>query len=158
MMTSTERSQAIGSLIASIPYALIAWGYTKFDASVSFWIALGVLLGVRLMFAIVELLGSVLAWRLHGRTIAVNNALRLFRENQFPPRQYRHDDLSSYLFRIKGDGNIGPELRRTAKEFEAVLEIFDNMGILTGWRMRSAAEAALDIYAPRAYALEGLRT
>ena len=153
-MTAAEKSRSIGGLIAVIPYALVAWGYTKLDPETSFWAALGVMIGVRLFFAIIETLGGVLAWRLHGRAIAVNNALRLFRENEFPARLYRHDGLSSYLARIVDDDSTSPELRRTAQETERMLGLFEDVGILPGWRLRSATEAALDIYSPREKAPE----
>jgi hypothetical protein len=100
-MTQAEKSQTIGGLIALIPYSLVAWAFTKFDPSVLFWAGLGVLIAIRLGFAIIEIAGGVLASHLHGRAVAVNNDVRLLRENKFPPRYFRRDDSLSFLSRFE---------------------------------------------------------
>ena len=79
---------------AAIPYGLVTWGYTVFtDGDVqAFWVALGVLLGIRLFFSLIEMLGGVLYWRLYGRRIVLSNALKFLKTNGFPPRESTPSD------------------------------------------------------------------
>ena len=79
---------------AAIPYGLVTWGYTAFtDGDVqAFWVALGVLLGIRLFFSLIEMLGGVLYWRLYGRRIVLSNALKFLKTNGFPPRESTPSD------------------------------------------------------------------
>jgi hypothetical protein len=148
-LTPSEKTRFISGLIALIPYALLAWGVTKFDTDLSFWTALGVLLGVRLIFGIIEMVGGILAWRLHGRDLAVNNFLRVLRENKFPPRHDKREDILAYLSCIQEGFGVDGALKSTAREMEALLVMCEGMGILAGARMYSASEAALEIYSPR---------
>lgn len=146
------------SIFAAIPYVLVTWGYTKLtdgDAN-AFWVALGVLLGIRLFFYTIETLGDVLSWRLYRRRIAVDNALTFFRANGYPPREYEHDDLGNYLARIQDDPHYLQPLRNSAVELERTLTFIEGLGILVGARTWAAFEAALDSYAPRSKATKVL--
>ena len=101
------------SSFSLIPYLVVAWGYremTEGDAN-TFWIALSVLLGVRLFFSVTETLGNVLYWRLYGRKLAVGNAVAYLRASEYPPRQYAHDNFGNYLARIQD----GPRVPSNAK-------------------------------------------
>jgi len=73
----------IMSAFAFIPYLLVAWGYTRIaDGSVRvFWIALGLLIGARFFFSVIETVGSILAWRLYGRRLAIDRNLAFLRTN-----------------------------------------------------------------------------
>lgn len=152
-MTRGEKTQLIGGMIAFIPYLVIAWGFTKIT-EVTFWPALGWLLGVRLIFAIVETLGGVLAWRVYGRGKAVDGMLQFLRANKFPKRRWRYDDFMDYLSSIEKDDASPRELRSSAREMQTLLGLYENVGILPGMRMHSASEAALEIYSPKAEAPE----
>jgi hypothetical protein len=149
MMTKAEKTKIITGLIASVPYVVIAWGYTKFDSDVSFWQALGVLLAVRLVFSIIETLGGMLAWRFYGRAYTVKEFVQILHKSKFPQRYYQHDDLLNYLARIEDDLNLDADVRRAAREVGSSLELYESMGILIGLRMHSASEQALEIYSPR---------
>ena len=127
-----------------LPYTLVAWGYAELTdgRSTSFWTALGVLVGVRLFFSIIEGLGKILLWRLYGRKHVVGIAMNLFKANGFPQRKYEHDTLLAYLSRIKGDPENPSRLRQSAVQVEQTLVIMEELGILVGARMHSAYEAA----------------
>lgn len=108
------------------------------------WSVFGVLLLIRLF----EMLGSVLAWRLHGRKIMINEYLELFRSNNFPKREMP-ENLSGYLSRIEDTYSEYPAtLKAKVKEMKRAFEVNRIFGILTFLRVHSAAEAALDIYSP----------
>jgi hypothetical protein len=142
------RSQIIMGLFAWVPYVLVSWAYAKLSDG-SFWAALGVLLGVRLFFGVIETLGSVLAWRVYGRKKAIEANLAVLRASAFPRRTYRHDDFLNYLSRIEDDESCTGDVKAAAKQWHQTLALYESMGILVGMRMHAAADAALDIYSPR---------
>ena len=148
--------QLIIAGFAFVPYLLVSWGYTELTdgGSKTFWIAFGVLLGVRLFFSTVETLGSVLSWRLYSRKLMVQRMLEVLRTNKFPKRFYAHDDILNYLARIEGSEEISPSVKSSAKQLEFMLVTFENLGVLAGARMYSAVEAALETYSPRSAAKE----
>jgi len=148
------RSRIITALLAFVPYLLVSWGYMALvnGNSKDFWAALGVLVGVRFFFSIIETLGSILAWRLHGRTLMIKKHLEFLRAHKFPPRKYAHDGVLAYLSRIEDEPEYSAALRATAREMRSVLELCDDIGILVGMRMISSAEAALEQYSPRSSA------
>jgi len=150
------KPQLITFGFAFVPYFLVSWGYAALTDgnSRTLWATFGILIGVRLFFGLIEMLGSVLAWRLYGKKFMVEKALQMFRSNKFPMREYSHDDLGNYLARIEDDEEVSPAVKRAAKDLEVVLGMFENQGILIGARVYSATEAALDIYSPKTAAKE----
>ena len=138
--------QFIVAGFAFIPYLLVSWSYAELadGGAKTFWTAFGLLLGVRLFFGTIETLGSVLSWRLYSRKLMVQRMLEVLRANKFPKRFYAHDDILNYLSRIEDSEEISPFVKSSAKQFEFMLVTFENLGILAGARMYSAAEAALD--------------
>jgi hypothetical protein len=75
----------------------------------------------------------------------------MLRANNFPKREYQHDDFLGYLARIE-DGPYGDSVKTSTKEIYFLLSTFENMGILLGMRMHAASEAALETYSPKAEA------
>jgi hypothetical protein len=148
------RSQFIMALFAWVPYMLVSFAYMKLTEGSwkDFWVALGALIVVRLFFGIIEMLGGSLAWRMYGKKLMVNKHLQLLHANKFPTRQYSHDDFSAYMSRIADDPDSPAPLIVLAKEATHSLELAENLGILIGMRVHSAAEAALDIYSPKSEA------
>lgn len=147
------RSRIVMSLFAFVPYLLVSWAYTALvdgDAG-DFGIAFALLVGARLFFSLIETLGSVISWRLYGKSFMVNKFLELLRANNFPKREYSHDDFLSYLSRIQ-DGPYAASLKGSAREIYFLLSTFESIGILLGARMHSATEAALDEYSPKSEA------
>ena len=146
------------SIFSVIPYLLVAWGYkelTNGDTK-TFWIALGVLLGSRLFFFIIERLGDILSWRLYRRKIVVDNALTFLKANGFPPRKDPDDDFLGYLGSIQRDPECAASLRKSAFDLEKILAAIEQIGILVGARTWDAWDAALNIYAPKSHATHRL--
>ena len=142
------RSEIILALFAWVPYVLVSWGYANFSEG-SFWSALGVLLAVRVFFGIIETLGRVIAWRFYGKKKMIERNLNLLHTNNFPKRQYAHDDFLSYLSRIENDYTCPQEIKMAAKQWKQTLAFFENSGILLGMHMHTAADEALNIYSPK---------
>ena len=137
------------------PYIVAAWVITKVETNLSFGVTLAAVIGARFSFDILDSIGRTLQWRLGGRASSVNYWLRFLQHNEFPTqRHYRHDDIGNYLCRIQDDSSTNLELRLSAKEMATRLAAFWEIGMFTGMRGRSAAEAALEIHAPRATAPE----
>ena len=107
----------MGFVFSLVPYVLVAWGYAKFTdgGQNAFWVEFGLLVAARLFFAIIEGLGGVLAWRLHGKNVAVGNFLRCLRANNFPERYFKHDDFLNYLSRVIDDHASPATAKQTAK-------------------------------------------
>jgi hypothetical protein len=94
----------------------------------------------------------MLYWKLYGRKLAVKNALAFLKGNQYPQREYAHDNFGNYLARIQDDPQYPPTLRQSAVDIERVLDLIEEAGITVGARAHSAYNMALDIYAPRSLA------
>jgi hypothetical protein len=148
------RTYIIMFLFALVPYALVAWGYMALmDGQANdFWAAFGILLGVRLFFSTIETLGSVLAWRLYGKRLMVGKHLEFLRARSFPKRKFSEEDCLGYLSSIEDDPDQPASLRAAAKEMHWALATCEEVGIIVGMRMHSAAEAALEVYSPKAQA------
>jgi hypothetical protein len=148
------RSQLITASFAWVPYALVPLVYVAVTEGgpKEFWAALGLLLVVRLFFYIIETLGGVLSWWVYGKKRMIGMQLQFLRVHNFPRRKFSHDSFSAYMFRIEEDEDSPAALKALAKESTRTLELFDNLGILLGMRMHSAAEAALEAYSPKAQA------
>lgn len=147
------RANIVIALFSFVPYLLVSWAYMALadGGSKQFWGAFGVLIAVRLFFSVIETLGSILSWRLYGKKLMVNKFLGLLRENNYPKREYQHDDFLDYLVRIEC-GPYTDSVKKSAKEIYFLLSTFENMGILLGMRMHGASEAALETYSPKAEA------
>jgi hypothetical protein len=153
----TRALENVASVSFSIvaPYFVAAWVITKVATNLSFGVTLAGVFGARLSFTILDSIGRMLQWRLGGRTSAVNYWLRFLQHNEFPiQRRYRRDGIGNYLWRIQDDSSMNPKLRLSAKEMATRLAAFEEVGMFTGMRGRSAAEAALEIHAPSAAAPE----
>ena len=79
-------------------YPALTWAYVALTGGGmhEFWKALGLLLGVRLFFSIVETMSGILQWRLYGMRTAVQECVEVLRTNSFPGREYANDDLGDY--------------------------------------------------------------
>ncbi|WP_429362916.1 hypothetical protein [Paraburkholderia sp. MM5496-R1] len=115
-----------------------------------FWTALLALIAIRLLFALIDTLGSVLSWRLYGKKAVTDMLLRFLRDNRFPKREYSHDDSLAYFGRIEDGEQYSEPVKSLAKEMTLVMTVFEHQGILLGMRTYAAADAALDVYSPRA--------
>lgn len=141
-------------LFALIPYLLVSWAYMAFvngDAS-QFWRAFAALYAARLFFSVIDTIGDALAWRLHGKKLMTEKFLLILRANNFPKREYAHDDFTNYLARIGDLSNFSTSVSASAKEIYLLLSTFEGIGIFPGARMHAATEAALDVYSPKSEA------
>jgi len=154
MYTNNEKSAIITSGFTITLYFLIAWGYAAFVGGgvKVFLIGLGVLLGARLFFGLLEMIGGIIAWRCYGKRILVEKCLGMLRANRFPQRYYAHDDFCNYLARVEDDDDTSASLKRAAGEWYRMLGIIEESGTLRGARAHKATEIALEIYSPRANA------
>ncbi|MDQ3186155.1 MAG: hypothetical protein M3Q16_06805 [Pseudomonadota bacterium] len=137
-------------IFALIPYIFATWVYSELvnGDTEMFFTALGVLLAVRLFFSISETLGSVLTWRLYGKKLMVQKIVRMFRANHFPMREYKHENISNYLSRIREDDETSLSLKTASEQLQFVFLTYEDLGVLAGARVYSAAEDALDAYSP----------
>lgn len=133
---------------AWIPYVLLSWGYAQVMDD-NFWKVLGVLIAARLFFSTIETIGSIFSWRLYGKKKIVQLNLNILEFNNFPKREFEHDDFLNYLARIEINDDFSVQLKVVAKNWEQSLAFFEHTGILIGMRMHAAAADALDIYSPK---------
>lgn len=157
-MSNATVNATIVFAFSMVPYLLVSWGYTAFtdgDAK-TFWTALGILLGARLFFSLIEAFGHILLWHLYGKGVAVKRAVEFLRANKFPMREYEHDDFANYLCRIQEFDEYPQSVKSSAKEIERELALLEKITVWPATRMWSAWDVALNIYAPRERALKVL--
>ena len=134
--------------IAFAPYALLAYGYkwlangTDRDLTV----ALMVLLGGRLAYALIDNATAAVAWRLHGRKLATEGFLKLMSENQMPAREYPDVTLPMYLGYVDSDLETDAAIRSTARQISTIIEQSHHDGLMGGNRVEKAAHAAYERY------------
>lgn len=150
-MFMKDSTKALAAWISLVPYVAVVWAASHF-LEVGFWSTKGVLVAVRTFFSIVETLGGMLAWGLVGKRRAVEGNLALLRTTHFPLRYFGHDGFLAYLARIEDDDALPAATKAAAREWEKVLVLFEEMGVIAGMRMHKAAELALEAYSPRAAA------
>jgi len=152
----STKDRIILALFSLVPYVLCSLAFVAFTdrAPRDFWIALFVLIGLRWFFSLIETLGGVLMWRAYGFRNAVAKNLLVLRANGFPKERETDDDFLSYLQRIRDDSGAHFALRASAREFEAVLRLAEESGILLGMRTHAAADAAFDIHSPKRRTIE----
>lgn len=152
---STVRLMVANLLMIPVVYALVALIVCAVDPRLSFWRALAGTLGIMVLMEFVDSLHQAILWRLGGKAAAVSEWLHFLRHNEFPTQRcYRHDGIGNYLCRIEDDGTLSPRLRMSAKEMATRLAVSKQSGMFRAMRVRLAAEAALDLHAPRANAPE----
>jgi len=74
---------------------------------------------------------------------------RWLQANQFPRRYYERDDFLNYLARVEEDNALSQDVKYQAKIMYALLSMTEDVGIMSGARMHSATEIALEMYSPR---------
>ena|SRR5665647_1041225 len=148
------RSRIILALFAFVPYMLVSWAYMTLSEGNTrdFWGAFGVLIGARFFFGVIETIGSVISWRLYGKKLTMDKFLLILRTNNFPKREYAHDDFLCYLARIDDGPQYPTSIKTAAKEIYSLLLTYESIGILPGARMHAASDAALDVFSPKSEA------
>lgn len=148
------RSHIILAIFAFVPYTLVSWAYMALadGGTKEFWSAFGALIAARTFFSLIETFGSILSWRLYGKKLTVEKFLLFLRTNNFPKREYTHDDFLNYLARIDDGPQYPGSVKSAAKEMHSLLATYESIGILLGARMHAASEVALNAYSPRSEA------
>ena len=148
-MSSQERT--IRFMFVFVVYLCVSGAVALlFDGNwLTFWTAFGVLLAIRLFFSVIETLGGVVSWRLHGKQRMTEKILGILQTTQFPPREFPHDDISAYLGKIGSGLEVTPSVKKTAAELQFMLDhVRSTGGMLAKARTYSAVNRALDIYSP----------
>ena len=149
-MKRPELISLITASIAFIPYLLLAWAASKLLSDTGFWQALGWLLGLRLFFGVVEMIGGILAWRVYGRRVSSAIFAQALREGKFPQRYDIYADADEYFDQVVADQAQPVDMRVTAGTFIGSIKAYRSVGLLTGLRIGSAWESALEIHSPKA--------
>ncbi|MGN6806739.1 MAG: hypothetical protein ACTHJZ_12460 [Trinickia sp.] len=145
---SETQSKLWFSGVAYIPYAVLAYGYN--------WLANGndhdltvavvVLLGGRLVYALIDNMTAAVAWRVHGRKRAVDAFLKLMRENRMPRRESPTESLGSYLNYLDSDDANNSAIRSAARQIATIIEQSHHEGLMGGSRVEKAARDAYERY------------
>ncbi len=163
--TTAERRELIAGLISllvySVFYAGIAWALTSIldGGWATFFWTIGILIGIRCAYALIELIVGIIVWRIYQRKIAIANNVEWMRYHELPMRAYSTDDARKYFGRIidfdpwKRDYSakvITPELQRLVKEINRYHEnVRYEHGALAELRDQDALNRALDVYSPK---------
>jgi hypothetical protein len=148
-MSSKEKT--VKFLFVLVAYLGVSGAVTLlFDGNwQTFGTAFGVLLGIRLFFSAIEILGGVVSWRFYGKRRMTEKVLGVLQMHQFPPREYAHDDISAYLAGIESGLDVTPSVKKAAAELQGLLDhVRSRGGMLAKARTYSAVNRALDIYSP----------
>ncbi|QUO23865.1 hypothetical protein KEH57_09720 [Burkholderia cenocepacia] len=134
--------------VAFIPYALLAYGFNWLNngSDHDLTVAIMVLLGGRLLYALIDNVTAAIAWRLHGRKRAVEAFVKLMRENRMPRRESQSESLVVYLNNLDNDGETDPAIRSTARQISTIIEQSHHDGLLGGGRVAKAAQEAYERY------------
>jgi hypothetical protein len=149
--------QYIGLVLTSLaPYLIVSYGLSKIDDGhfISFWGAVGLLVGLRLFFGLIEWLGGMIQWRLLGKKVLIEWYLDYFRSHGFPECEHNDYNVLSYLGRIQDGGSprYSVELQRAATMLSGQLALLEDMGIIIGMRHMAAANEALNNFLPKSNA------
>jgi len=143
-----SKASLIGFGFAMVPHLAVAWGYVYFidGGQPTFWLALGILIAVRLFFSIMEAVGSDLAWRFFARQKMVAYLLGIFRANAFPAKKYADDDFGNYCARLLHAQPKKPDCIRHLEYIQTFLLIHEKRGIFDGLRMHTVVDTAFAQY------------
>jgi hypothetical protein len=118
--------------------------------SVMYWRVFSIVASVRAVYWLWESVGDVLIWRWILRKDLAGNISAYFDEKKFPPRQFAHDGIRSYLSRITREREVPREVLDAALGCQFLVENAESfVGSSLAARIIDAAERALDAYSPR---------
>jgi len=113
------------------------------------WISVGIIFGLWAAFTSIRALACAVAWRIEGRKIATDRFLTMLQHSEFPKaKRNSDDDIENYLARLEDNPDVSASTRNAAKNLSLVLDSYDDFGYYSWFRMREAANAALDRYTP----------
>jgi hypothetical protein len=149
-MKRPEFVSLITAAISFIPYLMLAWAASELLDNTGFWEALGWLLGLRLFFGIVEMIGGILSWRVYGKRVSTGFFVQALREGGFPPRYDVYADADEYFDQVIADETQSLDTKVACGAFMGSIKAYRGVGLLPGLRIGSAWEAALEIHSPKA--------
>ncbi|MBY4694512.1 hypothetical protein K6W21_10505 [Burkholderia latens] len=134
--------------VAFIPYAVLAYGFNWLNngSDHDLTTAIMVLLGGRLVYALIDNVTAAIAWRLHGRKRAVDAFVKLMQENRMPRRESQSESLVVYLNYLDNDGEKDSAVRSAARQISTIIEQSNHEGPLGGNRVEKAAQEAYERY------------
>jgi hypothetical protein len=135
--------------VALIPYLALAALYQWLvdGKNKDLWVAAGVLIGGRILYAVIDSITASVAWRLYARKRTSDKMRKVFEVAGMPMRRYSNETLSLYLFRIENDDEDHPvAVKCAARQLSTLLEQAKNDGVLKGGRMEQAITDAYNRY------------
>lgn len=142
------KEQTRASAVSLALYLMVAWGIASLAGNGSFWIVIGLLLGARFAYGLLEELAVFLAWTLWNRQATVAEFVKVLRTNALPQRHYPSEKLLSYVGNVFGNERLTLDQRVSALMIQAAVNSAGQHGIFAGSRALSAGEEALRIYSP----------
>ena len=154
-MRKDDRKYLMGSLMAlgcfALPYAVLVLGYFAMSkGGATFWDALWLILGIRILVAALDFIGKTIFWRIYLHRLVVQHYLNLFEKSNFPKRIYRDDSLLTHLGRIWDGDELSEPVKIGLQDVRQNMISSDGFGLVSGIRNRGAADDAFDIYSPSA--------
>lgn len=139
---------ALGFVSPLLLNAVLAWAFTAFTNgnSSTFWTTFFVLIGIRLFFALVDSIFSVLSFKLYRKKFVVQQLVNDFRRFEFPKREDLNEDWLMYLKRLQATESLPFTVRRTAAFLEGQFDLADKSGFLMGRQSEAAMEAAVNAW------------
>lgn len=138
-------------------WAFLAWIPTIWLSHLSYGAAVIAVPVGAIIIWIVVFVGEELRWRLITKSNHVNDALWLFKNNDFPIKRYYPDRgpsypdhiIDIYLAAIQRDERMSAETRIAAARLDEGIRMRESIGMSHPRRRRAELNEALDIYAPR---------
>ncbi|CAB3724076.1 hypothetical protein LMG27174_05205 [Paraburkholderia rhynchosiae] len=147
-----EQSKIWLSGVALIPYLGIAGLYTLLAEGHDrdFWLSAAVLVGGRVLYAVLDGVVSIVIWRWYVRKRTTDRMHSLFIKNRMPQREYASETLVSYLQRVQtGDDEYPVGVQCAARQLSTLIEQARREGLLSGGRMKHAITDAYNRYTRR---------
>lgn len=104
-------------LLSAVLYPLVALGYTALTGydTKTFSIALAILVGAKLLSALIDYLSDVLTWRAFGKRAFVEGATKWLHANKFPVRKDEDSTFPGYLIDIQEGFGYSDSLKSRAE-------------------------------------------
>jgi len=131
-----------------VPYVALAAGYSWLadsgDSAGDFRTALLVLLGVGLLYSLLGLLSSTIAWRSFAKSKVINAFYLTLKKGDYPDYPYSNGLIEGFLIDVIEDTESSENAIRQAIKVSSYLEMSGLMGFWGGLRIKDAAQAAYE--------------
>ncbi len=132
-------------LVKVLPYAAIGVGLAfVVDWDGDDWLdVMGILVALRLAFALLDALASWITWICWDRHALVAQMTQFLRDHRFPPPAEAKPDYERYLSAVGGARESSAELKAAARAAQAAYAQVALLGWMARLRARAAGRAAL---------------